>query len=248
VGGEYLPGLPGVPVDVPNPFEVGDVTTPNAPAAWLLESAAGSSISVVTPLAASLRGNGVLNGYHLGVYPVAAGDTADAYSPPASFIEVTPGNQELLVSRHLRLRQFLTKDQFDVWPKYVALDLRLIDKLELVIQELNAMGVRVDRIHVMSGFRSPQYNGPGGDGRAALSRHMWGDAADVWIDNDGDNQMDDLNGDGVIDMYDAMVVMRAVERVEGKFPQLVGGAGTYPVSSTHGPYIHIDARGYHARW
>ena len=36
---------------------------------------------------------------------------------------------------------------------------RLIDKLELVIEDLNAHGVRVEHLAVMSGFRTPQYNG-----------------------------------------------------------------------------------------
>jgi len=44
------------------------------------------------------------------------------------------------------------------------------------------------------------------------------------------------------------VIMRAVDRVERKFPELVGGAGTYPNAPTHGPYIHIDARGDFSRW
>jgi hypothetical protein len=167
---------------------------------------------------------------------------------PEGFIEVLPETVDLPVSRHLTVGQFITKDQFSVWPKYVALDMRLIDKLELVVQELNAMGIRADRVHIMSGFRTPQYNGPGGDGRASLSRHMWGDAADMWIDNDGDGLMDDLNGDGEINLTDAAVIMRAVDRVEAKYPELIGGAGLYPTTSTHGPYIHIDARGHHSRW
>jgi uncharacterized protein YcbK (DUF882 family) len=82
----------------------------------------------------------------------------DAYAPPSGFIEVTPENQDLQVSTHFRLRNFLTKDQFGVWPKYLALDMRLIDKLELVLQELNAMGVRAENVAVMSGFRTPAYN------------------------------------------------------------------------------------------
>ena len=70
---------------------------------------------------------------------------------------MTPENQDFAVCEHFRLRNFLTKDQFAVWPKYLALDLRLVDKLELVIQELNAMGIRAGA-RVMSGFRTPQYN------------------------------------------------------------------------------------------
>ena len=72
----------------------------------------------------------------------------------------------------------------------------------------------------MSGFRTPQYNAGGGDktGRANMSRHMYGDANDTWIDNDGDGQMDDLNHDGRIDFRDSQVICDSVERVEQAHP------------------------------
>lgn len=198
---------------------------------------------VVTKLPFTAKAGSHLNGYHIGRYPLEnAGDT------PPGFIEVTPENQDLQISENFRLRQFLTKDQFNVWPKYVALDLRLIDKLELVLQELNAMGVRAERMHVMSGFRTPQYNGPGGNGRARHSRHMFGDAADVWVDNRGDGYIDDLNGDGRRDVEDVRMMLRAVERVEVRYPELVGGAGLYNANGARSPFIHIDVRGVSSRW
>ena len=40
----------------------------------------------------------------------------------------------------------------------------------------------------------------------------------------------------------------AVERVERRYPDLIGGAGVYPDNGAHGPFIHIDARGYRSRW
>lgn len=245
----YELSLPG-DVTAPASFDEvqGPLIAPSTAGSWVLESAMGTRVPVITPVPAPSGGDGILNGYRIGLYPTAGSDRTDAYRPPEAFVEVTPENRDLAISRHLTLGQFITKDQLDIWPKYVALDLRLIDKLELLIDELNAMGIRAERLHVMSGFRTPQYNGPGGDGRASLSRHMWGDAADVWIDNDGDGMMDDLNGDGSIDLDDAAVMLRALERVEQKYPELVGGAETYPTTSTHGPYIHVDARGVRSRW
>lgn len=241
-------GLLGAPAPTAGGFGQGRIAAPAESGNWLLESEDGEEVPVLNRVPASAQRGEFLNGYHLGVYPTSGSSRLDAYAPPRAFIEVPEEAQQLAVSRRLRLGQFLTKNQFDVWPKYLALDLRLVDKLELVVEELNAMGVRADSVYVMSGFRTPSYNGPGGGGRATLSRHMWGDAADVWIDNDGNGYMDDLNGDGSIDLDDAAVIMRAVERVERRHPDLVGGAGTYPTTSTHGPYIHIDARGYRARW
>jgi hypothetical protein len=44
------------------------------------------------------------------------------------------------------------------------------------------------------------------------------------------------------------VVCAAVERVEARYPELVGGCGIYPGNGAHGPFVHVDARGYRARW
>jgi uncharacterized protein YcbK (DUF882 family) len=154
------------------------------------------------------------------------------------------------VSEHFRLRDFLTHDQQGVWPKYLVLDTRLVDKLELVLSDLEGRGVNTQGVRVMSGFRTPQYNKAGGDprGRAELSRHMYGDASDIFIDNDGNGRMDDLNGDRRVDLRDARVIEGAVDRVERAYPALVGGCGVYKSTPAHGPFVHIDTRGYRARW
>jgi uncharacterized protein YcbK (DUF882 family) len=154
------------------------------------------------------------------------------------------------MSEHFRLRDFLTHDQQSVWPKYLVLREELIDKLELVIDDLNAHGTRVTHLSVMSGFRTPQYNarGVGAGGRARDSRHQYGDAADVFVDNDGDGWMDDLTGDGRVDQRDAQVIIDAAERVELAHPDLVGGAGLYRATRAHGPFAHVDVRGHRARW
>jgi uncharacterized protein YcbK (DUF882 family) len=190
--------------------------------------------------------------YYLGRWPFESGGTPPrpSYANPAGFIEVTRENQDTPLSEHFKLRDFLTKDQFDVWPKYLLLDSRLVDKLELIVQELEAEGHPVEHVQIMSGFRTPIYNHSGGNtaGRASLSRHMYGDAADIFVDNDRDGRMDDLNGDGRVDPADSEVIARAAERVEAKYPALVGGVGIYPACCGHGPFTHVDVRGYRARW
>jgi hypothetical protein len=77
---------------------------------------------------------------------------------------------------------------------------------------------------------------------------MYGDAADVFVDSDGDGRMDDLNHDGRIDTRDARVIVSAVERVERLHPELAGGVGVYRATRSHGPFVHIDVRGRRARW
>jgi uncharacterized protein YcbK (DUF882 family) len=163
---------------------------------------------------------------------------------------VTPENLDVAVSRHFRLRHFVTKGQEQVWPKYVLVSTRLLDKLELTIDELTATGTPVQRVGVISGFRTPSYNAGGGDtgGRGALSRHMYGDAMDWFVDNNGDGRMDDLNRDGRIDTGDGRVIVRAAERVERRYPQLIGGIGLYRPTGAHSGFVHIDTRGFRARW
>jgi uncharacterized protein YcbK (DUF882 family) len=231
------------------------VSAPSRPGVWRLlvqgggwSSNSAAELAVITQVPFTEKKGAVLNGYRIGRYPVEGSGRTDRYAPPSGFIEVTPENKDLQISEHFRLGQFVTKNQHDVWPKYVALDMRLIDKLELVMQELNAMGIRAERMHVMSGYRTPEYNGPGEGGRAKLSRHTYGDAADVWIDNEGDGYISDLNGDGRRDIEDAKLILRAVDRVEQKYPELVGGTGIYLDNGAHGPFVHIDVRGTLSRW
>ena len=190
--------------------------------------------------------------YYLGSWPYEKGGTprSPAYGNPSGFVEVTRENRTTPVSEHFKLGDFLTKDQPDVWPKYMLLDPRLLDQLELAIADLESRGIDVKHVQVMSGFRTPRYNVAGGNtaGRANLSRHMYGDGADVFVDNDRNGTLDDLNGDGRVDTSDAEVFAAAVQRVETRYPALVGGVGIYKACCGHGPFTHVDVRGYRARW
>jgi hypothetical protein len=211
-----------------------------------------TDFSVITPRSAGEVRHGRLGLYYIGSWPraTAAGSGRVAYRPPDGFIEVTQANEDTRLSEHFRIRDFLTHDQTAVWPKYVVVNLKLVDKLELVLADLRGHGINSEGVHVMSGFRTPQYNRTGGDprGRASLSRHMYGDAADIYIDNRGSGQMSDLNHDGRINAGDARVILASVDRVERAHPSLVGGCGIYVGNGAHGPFVHIDTRGYPARW
>jgi uncharacterized protein YcbK (DUF882 family) len=209
------------------------------------------NLNVITLVPFSEKRGGKIGLYYLGNWPFEGRKPVKAaYANPSGFIEVTPQNADTYVSEHFRLRDFLTTDQPNVWPKYLLLNPNLLDKLELTIQELEATGHPVKRMHVMSGFRTPRYNVHGGNtaGRANLSRHMYGDASDVFVDNDGNGAMDDLNRDGRVDPRDAEVIQQAADRVERKYPSLVGGVGVYSACCGHGPFTHIDVRGFRARW
>jgi len=224
----------------------GLVQAPPTPGTWrLVREGNPAPVTVITLVPASRQSGGTLNGYRIGTYPRSRNP---AYAAPSGYVEVVPENKDLPVSAHLTLGAFLTKGQADVWPKYVALDLAVVDKLELILKELRAMGVPAESLHVMSGYRPPADNGPGGKGRASNSRHIYGDAADVWVDDDRDGEMDDLDRDGKIGLGDAAVMLEATERVERRHPSLVGGAGIYRANRSHGPFLHVDTRGWRARW
>jgi hypothetical protein len=209
-------------------------------------------LRVITLVPFSEKKNDRIGLYYLGRWPYEKGGRprSAAYANPSGFVEVTRENRTTPVSEHFKLGDFITKDQFEVWPKYVLLDPRLLDKLELTIGELQARGVDVRHVQVMSGFRTPGYNESGGNtaGRADLSRHMYGDAADVFVDNDRNGTMDDINRDGRVDTKDAEVLRDAAAKIEARYPALVGGIGVYKACCGHGPFTHVDVRGYRARW
>ncbi len=171
----------------------------------------GHPFSLITllPFTSKARGRvGVIGS--AGGRPSATAFTRPRTRTPNGFIRVTPDNEDTPVSEHFRLRDFLTHDQQDVWPKYIVLREALVDKLELIIDDLATHGHPDAHLVVMSGFRTPAYNALGigaRGGRARDSRHQFGDAADIYVDNDGDGMMDDLNGDGRTDSRDARVLL-----------------------------------------
>ena len=49
----------------------------------------------------------------------------------------------------------------------------------MILQKVNERGYRCDTFHIMSGYRTPYYNGAIGNVR--YSRHVWGGAADIFF-------------------------------------------------------------------
>ena len=123
--------------------------------------------------------DGYLNGYHVGEYPDIPLKNLAIYKKPPGLIEVTSENRGTLVSPHFRLEQFLCKQPGD-YPKYVLIKERLLLKLELILEELNKAGHHYSSLHIMSGYRTPYYNKL--IGNVKYSRHVWGGAADVFVD------------------------------------------------------------------
>lgn len=197
----------------------------------------GPALSVMVPFSEKL--GSTLNGYRIGTY-LAERLGARREETPAGFVRIDEDILDLPLTKHLRLSDFVSHDDQESWPRYAALDGRLLDKLELVVAEIGRQtGQGEDAaflLDVHSGFRTPIHNRR--VRRAARdSRHQYGDAADIAIDS---------NGDGRLTFADTRLVARAVDQVEREHPDLAGGMGLYNRGGAS--YVHIDARGRRARW
>jgi hypothetical protein len=186
-----------------------------------------------------------LNGYRIGRYLAKPLRGSPRYLPPEGFVAVRREDHDVLLSPHLALGQFRCKQPGE--PAYLHVTEALLLKLEAVLEAANEAGYDAPTLHVMSGFRTPAYNAGIGN-ETVYSRHLWGDAADIWVDADGDGEMDDWSGNGRVDLADARVLLAIAERVEAQRGILAGGLGLYRANSAHGPFVHVDARGWAARW
>jgi hypothetical protein len=205
------------------------------------------NVFVLVPRAAVAKGR--LHGYSIGDYPAPATVQGARVEPPRGFIEVTRATENVLVSPRFRLGAFLCKERGS-FPKYVVLDPRLPAKLEAFVDALNRSGVRADSLAVMSGYRTPAYNRALGN-ETTFSRHLWGGAADVFIDESPrDGRMDDLDGNGVVDVRDSERLFELADSLDRDPPEdwVTGGASYYAATDAHGPFLHVDVRGRAARW
>lgn len=239
-----------------------------------------AELRALTPVSSQAMTSGVLDGYPIGEYlDPNAPKVKEAYGIESDWFETYPDRYAVpawyyKITRDLKSLRISPNLTLDLWtidfpwmslgmPQYVALDMHLVWKLEDVLTLMRADGYAVTTFKPIYGFRPPAFN----LGKIAseidttlkvpFSQHQYGRALDVIVDENGDNMMDDLNGDGVIDIHDASVVMHYVNildrqyRAEGRM-EMVGGAGLYThhdflereqaVGQT--PYIHIDTRGF----
>ena len=193
--------------------------------------------------------NAKLNGYKIGSYRKTLFKGLPSYAAPTGFIDLSHGPASLKISPNFTLGQFICKQQPGHNPTYLLSRAQTLIKLETLLEAANAKGWKADTFHVMSGFRTPHYNQSIGNNTTS-SRHLYGGAADIWLDGDGDGRMDDLNGDGKINKNDARELGKLAESLAkaGGRNWPAGGIGIYGANAARGPFIHIDSRGYSARW
>ena len=186
-------------------------------------------------------------------------ENAGRYAPPSHFTTLDRSLLDLAVGDGLELgtlvafMDYRDKDGKKVFTaerhtNVLPVNRSLCRKLTLLRERLRAQGVKLTRFWITSGFRTPDYNRK--IGGAHFSRHCYGDAVDLCVDEDGDKHMDDLNGDGRLDRLDGSVVALACAALEAEGLAEPGGIGVYEWDGEDSvrSHVHIDCRGYTARW
>jgi hypothetical protein len=247
-------GLVDVSVDgspLPLPDGRGELLAPHETGVHRLSFSSGDEridVNLLVVIPASNVVDGRLNGYRIDAYPSKPLRGLRVYEPPTGFVEVTADNRHTGISTSYALGEFVSK-QTGGYPKYLVLRPRLLLKLELIGDALRAHGLQFEKFTIMSGYRTPYYNRS--IGNVQYSRHLWGGAADIYIDESPrDGVIDDLNGDGEISRADARWLWQFIDGMarRGEFGELVGGLGLYRATAAHGPFVHVDVRGFVARW
>lgn len=199
--------------------------------------------TVIVPVETCRWRTTTLNSFPVGSY----GDGNGRERRPEYFIELTQSTSGAAVSTHLNLGQFICHIE-GRYPQYMALDLRLVDKLEEILAAVQEVYPEADDIHNISGFRTPAYNATIGN-LTTESLHLYGQAADIWIESWPSNElMDDLDRNKRIDVYDGEYLVEIVRTLEAQGKVVTGGASAYRWIPTHGPFVHIDTRGSAAVW
>jgi hypothetical protein len=215
---------------------------------WVRDSASGEMITLNAFVLVPFPSAASIGEFMVGRYERRPLRGAPSYARPVGFVEVTEANMGAFVAPHFTIGQFVSK-QSGGYPKYLVLRERLLLKLEMLLEEARSAGIPAETFRILSGYRTPFYNRSIGN-QTRYSRHVYGDAADIYVDDDGDGTMDDLDGDGRTTLDDARALAGVIETVSEKswYQPLEGGLGLYRGNRSHGPFVHVDVRGHPARW
>ncbi len=206
-------------------------------------------------------GDGIIEGYTVGLYPdpnrenvlPAIQQRAESYRPPRALIPVTPETEALRVSPRFRLGDFSPRSERGK-PHYIALDPRLLQFLEAFAAQVEKEGLRADALRILRGYVSPytrQRLARDGANLKEFSRHQYGDAVALILDADGDQRLDDLTGDGKVDLADADRLSALADATLRELG-MGGGVGVEAHFREPGapdtPILSVDTRGWNTSW
>lgn len=201
--------------------------------------------AVIVPVSGRRMRTTTLNSYPMGFF--GGIESVTRRSIPDRFIELDSSTIGTRLSTHFAISDFLCTIRGD-WPQYMALDLRLVQKLEALLAVVKTHYPEARDIHIISGFRTPAYNAAIGN-ETDTSLHLYGKAADFWIEGwPANNLMDDVDRNKRIDVYDGEYIIGLIRSLEARGEVAAGGASAYRWTESHGPYVHADTRGSAARW
>jgi uncharacterized protein YcbK (DUF882 family) len=184
-----------------------------------------------------------VNGYKLNQYPKPYKGNPK-YTQPQGLIKFSKVDENRYLSDLVQIKDIMCK-QHSNYPKYLLVDTQGLKMLDQLYKYLLSRGLNFSRFSFISGYRTPYYNRMIGNGK--YSRHLYGDAFDLYIDENGDYRMDDLNQDGRQDKQDVDFLYQLfLDFLKNNKRQ--GGVGKYLPNSRHGGFVHIDNRGFNARW
>ena len=138
---------------------------------------------------------------------------------------------------HYRIIDFLSKEDGS-WKPYFLENKEiywLVDPQALAAflrlkKEMKKLGLNWNKLKITSAHRTPDRNKKVGG--ASQSRHIFGEAIDF--------QVGDVDGNRFTNEEDKKKVLELCEKIIGRR----GGIGLYPETQA----LHIDTRGYRARW
>lgn len=195
--------------------------------------------------------DGYINDFYLGKYPTPNVPYKHLYKIPSFFYKITENNSELHISNDWTIKE-LAIDKTESLPQYIAFDYNLLQKLVEIKNELKKRN-KPNNMYFIGGMFISPYNNikryENGKGMvASVSRHLYGDAVDFIIDENNDNEMDDLNDDGTVDYLDARYLEKLVTSLENNHKCKIGGFVVYAPPLNDHVTVHVDTRGYRARW
>ncbi|MGF1573153.1 MAG: hypothetical protein ACFCU1_08785 [Sumerlaeia bacterium] len=220
------------------------------------------SVRVLVPSLYNAFGDGVLNGYVVGLYPNQRSENApspvlrntDSYAPPAEFYPLDSTTSSLAVTPYKTLGELSPPPMPGSESRYIAVtpqSLEFLKHLETMLQE---KGAKPQSIKILRGYISPQERMRMerlGIQLAEFTRFQYGDAFALIIDENDDFKFDDLNADGTVDLADVEVFSAQVKQlmVEKGFAGGLGLCAEFEGPDHLGtPYLHLDLRGWNLTW
>lgn len=127
----------------------------------------------------------------------------------------------MTLTANFKLAEFKCRDGSEI-PE------ELVPRIELLAVQLQILRAILNTpIHIVSGYRSPEYNATLGSSKPT-SQHIQARAADIRAEG-----------------YDVEALGKICDELQESGRWIMGGIGVYPSPDN---FVHVDTRGTKARW